>query len=209
MPSAARRTAHATTRRRLTRRLTRRLDATAHATTHATTRDGSRDDSTTLTRRLTRRHLVRATLNVESQSPLRWQATHQITHVRPRKARREQLLHLPRTPPPAQLEQLPRVLRGQVLPQQTQRRSVQRATRHQAEHLRMTATHPRRRDMSTRRRLTQPERLHAILEQRRKPEIEKDLPFIQLRQVRQELSRDLISPADDARKPRQKFVVRQ
>ena len=94
-----------------------------------------------------------------------------------------------------------------MLPQQTQRGSVQRAARHQGEHLRVIAAHPRRRDVSTRRRLTQPEFLHAILEQRRKPEIEKQLPLVQLRQVRQKLSRDLVTPPDDARKPRQKLVA--
>src|SRR5436190_18165977 len=65
----------------------------------------------------------------------------------------------------------------------------------------MPATHPRRCDMPTRRRLTQPQRLHAILEQGRKPAIEKDLPLIELRQVRQKLRRDLIAPRHDARKP--------
>src|SRR5687767_13505791 len=96
-----------------------------------------------------------------------------------------------------------------MLPQQTQRRSVQRSARHQREHLRITATHPRRRDMSTGRRLTQPERFDAILEQRRKAEIEKELPLIELRQIGEKLSRDLVPPPHDACKPRQKFTVRQ
>ena len=48
-----------------------------------------------------------------------------------------------------------------------------------------------------------------LREQRRKPEIEKDLPLIQLSQIRQKLRRDLITPRNDARKPRQQFVVRQ
>ena len=73
----------------------------------------------------------------------------------------------------------------------------------------MIATHPRRCDVTARRRLTQSERLHTILEQRRKPEVEKALPLIQLRQVRQKLSRDLVTPTHDAREPGQKFVVRQ
>ena len=73
----------------------------------------------------------------------------------------------------------------------------------------MIATHPRRRDVTTRRRLTQPECLHAILEQRRKSEIEKDLSLIELRQVRQKLSGDLVTPAHDVGEPGQKFVVRQ
>jgi len=73
----------------------------------------------------------------------------------------------------------------------------------------MIAAHPRRRDVPPRRRLAQPELLHAILEQRRKSEIEKELSLIEFRQVRQKLSRDLVTPPDDARKPRQEFVVRQ
>src|SRR6478735_8230502 len=173
-------------------------------------------------RRLARRRLrwrrLRSTLDVESQPRLRRhpsgyrearQATHQIAHIGPGKARREQLLHLSRTAMRTQLEQLPSVLRSQVLPQQTQRRSMQRAARNQGKYLRMIATHPRRRDVSTRRRLTQSELLHAKLEQRRKPEIEKDLSLIELRQVGQKLSRDLVTPPNDARNPRQELVVRQ
>src|SRR6188768_3410519 len=171
-----------------------------------------------LARRRLRWHLLGSTvlgstLDVESKPRLCWhpsgyrearQATHQIAHIGPGKARREQLLHLPRTAMRTQLEQLRGVLRSQVLPQ---RRSVQCAARHQRENLRMIAAHPRRRDVPTRRRLTQPEFLHAIFEQRRKPEIEKQLPLVQLRQVRQKLSRDLVAPPDDARKPRQKLVA--
>jgi len=86
---------------------------------------------------------------------------------------------------------------------------VQRAARDHAEHLRMIATHPRCRDVATRGRLTQPERLHAIFEQRGKPEVEEELSLIELRQVSEKLSRDLIAPTHDARKPRQEFIVRQ
>src|SRR6188768_3955736 len=164
-------------------------------------------------RRLARRCLCRlllgTTLNAGSQPRLRRQATHQIAHVRSRKARGEQLLNLAHTPMLAQLEQLRGILQGQMLAQQTQRRSVQRAARHPSEQLRMIAAHPRRRDVPTRRRLTQPEPLHAILEQRRKPETEKQLPLVQLRQVRQKLRRDLIASPHDARQLRQEFVVRQ
>src|SRR6187551_2717704 len=141
-------------------------------------------------------HLLRRTPDVESEAQRRRQATHQIANIGPRKARRKQLLDLPRTSLLTQLEQLRGVLRGQVLPQQTQRRSVQRAARHHRENLRMIAAHPRRRDMPTRGRLTQPERHHAILEQRREPEIEENLSLVQLRQVRQKLSRDLVTPPD-------------
>jgi len=154
------------------------------------------------------RFLLRPTPNLESGPDLARQATHQITHIRLRKARREQLLHLPCTPALAQLKKLPRVLRGQMLPQPTQRRSVQRAARHHLEHLRMIATNARCRDVTTRRRLTQPKRLHAILEQRGKSEIEKQLPLIELGQIGEKLSRDLIAPPHDARKPRQELVVR-
>jgi len=85
---------------------------------------------------------------------------------------------------------------------------MQCAARHHLEHLRMIATHSRRRDVTTRRGLTQPKRLHAILEQRRKPEIEKQLPLIELGQVSEKLSRDLITPPHNSRKPRQERVVR-
>jgi len=68
-----------------------------------------------------------------------------------------------------------------MLPQPTQGRSVQRAPCYHLERLRMIATHARRRDVTTRRGLTQPKRLHAILEQGRKSEIEKQLPLIELR----------------------------
>jgi len=56
-----------------------------------------------------------------------------------------------------------------MLPQQTQRRSVQRAARHPGEHLRMIAAHPCRSDVSTRGRLTQPEPLHRRRPQARHP----------------------------------------
>src|SRR5207244_1848996 len=117
---------------------------------------------------------------IESEPRLRRQATHQVTHIGPRKARREQLLDPPCTLLFTQLEQLRGILQGQVLLHQTQRRSMQRAARHHGEHLWMIAAHPRRRDVSTRRRLTQAERHDAILEQRCKPEVEKQLPLVQL-----------------------------
>src|SRR6187551_1626880 len=69
-----------------------------------------------LDRRLTgqdlRWHLRRRTPDVESRAQLRRQAAHQITDIRPRKTRREQFLHPPRTALFAQLEQLRGVLLG-------------------------------------------------------------------------------------------------
>jgi hypothetical protein len=73
----------------------------------------------------------------------------------------------------------------------------------------MIATHPRRRDVPPRRRLTQAQLLHAILEQRREPEIQKQPSLIELCQVSEKLRRDLVTPSDDARKPSQEFLVRQ
>jgi hypothetical protein len=73
----------------------------------------------------------------------------------------------------------------------------------------MIATHPRGRDVPTRRRLAQPEFHQAVFEERRKSKIEKQLSLVQLRQVRQKLGRDLLPPPNDTRKPRQEFVVRQ
>lgn len=86
---------------------------------------------------------------------------------------------------------------------------MQGPTGHQRKHLRMTATHPRRRDVPPRSRLTQSELHRAVLEQRRKPEIEKQLPLIQLRQVCEKLGRDLVAPTHDARETGKQLSVRQ
>ena len=67
-----------------------------------------------------------------------------------------------------------------MLPQQAERRSMQRAARDHRERLRMHATNTRRRNVPTRRRLTQPERHYTIFEQRREPTIQKYLPLIEL-----------------------------
>ena len=96
-----------------------------------------------------------------------------------------------------------------MLPQQTQRRSVQLATRHHSKRLRVLAAHPRRRNVPPRRRYAQPERHYAILKQRRKSELEKKLSLVELRDVGDKLSRDLIPPLHDLRQPHQELVVRQ
>ena len=81
----------------------------------------------------------------------RRQAPHQITHIRFRKARREQQLDLLVTLAATSREQLRRVLRAQVLVQLDQHRKLQLASRDASERLRIFPTNPRRRNAPTRR----------------------------------------------------------
>ncbi|MES1175461.1 MAG: hypothetical protein ABUL62_14160 [Myxococcales bacterium] len=86
---------------------------------------------------------------------------------------------------------------------------MQISTRDQRKRLRVAPTNASRRDMPTRRRLAQPERLDTVREQRGVAEIEKQLALIELGQIRKELGRDLIPLAHDVREPRQELIVSQ
>jgi hypothetical protein len=82
-------------------------------------------------------------------------------------------------------------------------------TRHPRERLGIKTTNPNRRHPPPRRCLAQPERLDAVRKQRREPKLEKKLPLIKLREMSQQLCRDLIAAPHDARKRRQQLLIRQ